>query len=184
MQNKTLSLTQIALCTASVVLSAMLTLPFGPVPITMQTFAIFLCGGLLGMKRGLMALVLYMILGLVGLPVFSGFRGGFSVLFEPTGGYLLGFFACVVASAVGVKYSEKFAGKSKQNIFLFLSMFTGLVICYFFGTVWYMIFYIGVETISFFSILTVCVFPFVLPDIIKILLAMLLIRKIRPLLNQ
>ena len=85
------SLAQVALGAALLCLSAFLTVPFPPIPFTVQSYALFAVCGLLGAKRGLAATLLYLVLGAVGLPVFSGFGGGLGALFGPTGGFLLSF---------------------------------------------------------------------------------------------
>lgn len=88
---KVLDLAYIALMVALMAICAWITLPIGPVPFTMQTFAVFAALGLLGGRRGTLAVVVYLLLGAVGLPVFSGFNSGLSALLGPTGGYLVGF---------------------------------------------------------------------------------------------
>lgn len=90
---KVLSLTYVALMAALMAVCAWITIPVGPVPFTMQTFAVFAALGLLGGKRGTLAVVVYLLLGLVGLPVFAGFSSGAAALLGPTGGFLLGFLA-------------------------------------------------------------------------------------------
>ena len=86
------SLARMAICTALIVVCSWLTVPF-TVPFTMQTFAIFFTVCLLGPWQGMISILVYILLGAVGVPVFSGFRGGLDALLGPTGGYILGFLA-------------------------------------------------------------------------------------------
>ena len=105
------------------------------VPFTLQTFAVFLAVAVLGGKRGTLAVIVYVLLGAVGLPVFSGFKGGIGVLLNTTGGYIIGF----VFSALVMWAFEKSFGKKTWA--LILSMVLALAVCYAFGTVWFMIVY-------------------------------------------
>lgn len=93
---KALDLAYIALMAALIALCAWISVPLGPVPFTMQTFGIFAALGLLGGRRGTLAFLSYLLLGIVGLPVFSGFSAGAGVLFGATGGYLLGYLAAAL----------------------------------------------------------------------------------------
>ena len=93
---KALDLAYIALMAALIALCAWISVPLGPVPFTMQTFGIFAALGLLGGRRGTLAFLIYLLLGIVGLPVFSGFSAGAGVLFGATGGYLLGYLAAAL----------------------------------------------------------------------------------------
>lgn len=96
---KALDLAYIALMAALIALCAWISVPLGPVPFTMQTFGIFAALGLLGGRRGTLAFLIYLLLGIVGLPVFSGFSAGAGVLFGATGGYLLGYLAAALLQA-------------------------------------------------------------------------------------
>lgn len=160
-------LTRCALCAALMAVCAWITipLPFNLISFTMQTFAVFLTLGLLGGGLGTVSIIVYLMLGIVGLPVFSGFRGGFGVLLGPTGGYLAGFLVS------GLVYWVV----EKENLPKWVGMILGLVVCYAFGTVWYMI-YSG--SASLWAVLCACVFPFVIPDLAKIGLAMLLAKRL------
>ena len=170
---KTKSLVQIGLFSALIAISSWISVP-APVPFTLQTMAIFLSVGLLGGKRGTMSVVLYILLGAVGLPVFSGFKGGLGVLFGLTGGYILGF----LISTLEMWAAEKLFGKGKL-VFLF-SMVFGLFLCYLFGTAWFLLVYTKTKgAISLISVLSMCVFPFLVPDGLKIALAYFLTKKLK-----
>ena len=108
---KVLSLTYVALMAALMAVCAWITIPVGPVPFTMQTFAVFAALGLLGGKRGTLAVVVYLLLGLVGLPVFAGFSSGAAALLGPTGGFLVGFLAsALVYWGVTAKWGKSLLG--------------------------------------------------------------------------
>ncbi len=145
------------------------------VPFTMQTFALFFICLLFGAKRGTMYIVCYMICGLLGIPVFSGFRGGVQVLFGLTGGYIVGF----LLSALLLWITERFWYPCKRKALLFSLM--GLVVCYGFGTAWFlMISQQQASIITISSVLMTCVVPFILPDCLKIFLAFTLARRLKP----
>ena len=169
----TLSLT--AFFVALQAVCALLCVPFSPVSVTMQTFAVFLAVYVLGAKRALTAVAVYIALGAVGLPVFAGFRGGIGVLAGPTGGYIVGF---LFTALLGGVLTER-AGQRRVPVFF--SMFAGLILCYAVGTAWFAVVYAsshGPVSVSF--ILGAAVLPFVIPDLIKIILAIELGRRLKP----
>ncbi len=137
------------------------------VPFTLQTFAVFSALGLLGGKRGFFAVLVYMLLGAVGLPVFAGFKSGVAVLVGSTGGYIVGFL--IIAGVYWV--AEVFIGK--QIIVRIISMVIGLALCYLFGTVWFVTVFTRTNgDISLFKALQMCVIPFVIWDLLKMALAL------------
>ncbi len=147
------------------------------VPFTLQTFAVFLACGLLGGKRGTASIIVYILLGAIGLPVFAGFKGGVAALAGTTGGYIIGF----VFSALVMWIFEKPAKKS--FIVLIISMILGLAVCYIFGTAWFMFLYTQANgPVALGTVLGWCVIPFIIPDIAKIALASVLTVRLRKLL--
>lgn len=160
-----------ALMTAVIVVCSLAAVPFGSVPITLQTFAICVSVGLLGVKRGVVCVLLYLLLGIAGLPVFSGFQGGIGVLLGPTGGYVLGFIPMVIVSGLIIQNCEK------KAVVHFLAFVAGLIVCYFVGTIWFVYVY-SVEKTDFLAALSVCVLPYVIPDVVKLILASVLIRSV------
>lgn len=143
------------------------------VSITLQTFAIFLVTGLLGLKCGTLSVVVYLLLGAVGLPVFTGFRGGMGSLVGVTGGYLLGFVFTAIVVGLGIKL----LGRSWPV--LVGSMVLGLAVCYAFGSVWFLVLYTSATgPIAIGTVLAKCVIPFLIPDAVKILLAALLVKRL------
>ena len=157
-----------ALVAAILAVSAWLTVP-GEVPLTLQTFGVFAALGLLGGKRGTIAIALYLVLGAVGLPVFSGFRGGFGVLLGTTGGYIFGFLLS------GLLYWALTALLGNKGWVRLLAMVLGLLLCYAAGTGWFLLVYLQkTGPISLGVVLAKCVVPFLLPDAVKLTLAWLL----------
>lgn len=151
---------------------AWISIPFA-IPFTLQSFAIFLTLGVLGGKYGLFTILTYVLLGLCGFPIFSGFKGGFSVLMDISGGYILGFIL------IGVIFwiFESILGRGKRSYII--SCVIGMAVCYFSGAMWYMFIFLGNgKSISFYSALLICVVPFIIPDTIKIIFASLLKNKI------
>ena len=160
---KALDLAYIALMAALIALCAWISVPLGPVPFTMQTFGIFAALGLLGGRRGT----------IVGLPVFSGFSAGAGVLFGATGGYLLGYLAAALLF-------WGLTAKLGQTLPVMASaMVLGLVLCYAFGTFWFLTVYTGGSGETLLGALTLCVFPYVLPDLGKIFLALVLVSRVK-----
>ncbi len=165
---KTRDLAFIAVCAALITVCSWISVPFA-VPFTLQTFAIFFTLYFLGGRRGIQSVIIYILLGAVGVPVFSGFKGGMGALFGTTGGYIMGFvFTCLVYWAF-----EMFVGKKLW--IQIASMVIGLIVCYAFGTAWFMIAYAkNTGPISLMTALGWCVFPFIVPDLVKIALAVFL----------
>ena len=135
-------------------------LPFTTVPLTMQIFAVALTGLLLGSKRGFVAILIYVLLGAIGLPVFAQMSGGLGVLLGPTGGFLLG---CPFMAFVIGYISERTSSK----LYILLSMVLGLVVVYITGTIMYSV--VTNSTIK--DSIMYCVVPFVVVDLIKLFLA-------------
>ena len=158
-------MTRIALCAALLAPCAWLSVPTQP-PFTMQTFGIFLTLLLLGAKDGTIAIGLYILLGALGVPVFSGFNGGMGALMGPTGGYIVGFLLiCLIFGLL--------CGKGAGLWLKALALLLGLAVCYAFGTLWFVKVYGDMKgPISTLSALSMCVFPFIVPDFAKLALAL------------
>ncbi len=158
-------MTRIALCAALLAPCAWLSVPIQP-PFTMQTFGVFLTLLLLGAKDGTIAIGLYILLGALGVPVFSGFNGGMGALMGPTGGYIVGFLLiCLIFGLL--------CGKGAVLWLKALALLLGLAVCYAFGTLWFVKVYGDMKgPISTLSALSMCVFPFIVPDLAKLALAL------------
>lgn len=145
-------------------------LPFTPIPINLGTFAVFLTGALLSPLCAGLSIFTYVLLGGVGVPVFSKFGAGPSVLFGPTGGYIFGYL--VAALIISFLLYQK-----KRPLWLeALILVLGLAACYAFGTAWYVV----LTHTPVWAALGACVFPFLPGDALKILLAVFLVRRLRP----
>ena len=165
---RTVDLAYTALFTGLMMVCAWITVPL-TVPFTLQTFGVFAALGTLGGRRGTWAVAAYLLLGLAGLPVFSGFQGGPGVLLGTTGGYILGFLASAAL------YWAVTARLGHRPVVMAAAMVLGLVVCYAFGTAWFLTAYARTAgPIGLWAALGMCVFPFVVPDLLKIALAMLL----------
>ena len=168
----------IALGTVLIAVCSWISIPT-QVPFTLQTMGVFLVCGLLGGRRGTLAVLVYILLGAIGVPVFSGFTGGIGRLLGPTGGYIVGF----LASALIYWLFEKLLGKKLWV--KILSMVLGLLACYAFGTIWFYIVYNqNTGTMGWATVLSICVIPFIPFDALKIALALLLSQSLGHLLRN
>lgn len=129
---KTLDLVYTAMGVALISVCAWITIPM-TVPFTLQTFAVPVVLLLLGGKRGLAATVVYVIMGAIGIPVFSGFTGGLGILLGKTGGYIMGF----IFMALIYMLATNAFGKNKKTEMI--ALIAGLIVCYAFGTAWFMV---------------------------------------------
>ncbi len=166
------SIVLVSLFTAIIAVCSFVSVP-AAVPFTLQTLGVFTALTVLGGKRGTICIALYIFIGLTGVPVFSGFSGGLGHLSGATGGFILGFIILglcywIITKILGNKTAVKAAG-----------LVTGLLMCYVFGTLWYTVFYLKAFNPSdFFTTLKVCVLPFIIPDAIKLCVAIIIDRKI------
>ena len=164
-----------ALCglfTAVMAVCAWLSIPMGDSVITLQTFGIFLTLGLLGGRRGSLSILVYLLLGAVGAPVFSAFRGGLGALLGTTGGYIFGFML------TGMIYWLMTTIKDTPLTRL-LAMVLGLLVCYACGSLSYMTRYLSAGSVTLGLVLLKCVVPYLVPDAIKLILAWLLTAKLK-----
>ena len=174
---RTVDLTYLGLFAALMAICAWISVPMPAplVPFTLQTFAIFAAVTTLGGRRGTYAVGVYLLLGLVGLPVFAGFRSGPGTLLGITGGYILGFFVCAVVYWLVTTW----LGESLWAMLLGGTL--GLAACYAFGTAWFLLLYIRTTgPMSLGAALGMCVVPYILPDLCKLALAVLVSRRVRP----
>lgn len=159
MTTKTIAL--IAVMTAVTCVLAPLSIPIGPVPISLTNLAIYFGLYILGMKKETISYVVYMLIGLVGVPVFSGFTGGPAKLIGPTGGYIIGFVPMAIIAGIVI---DKTKGKFVPSI---LAMIAGTIVCYALGTVW-----LAYQAqLDFVKVLFAGVIPFIPGDLVKMVLA-------------
>lgn len=170
---KTNDLAYVGLSVALLAVCSWISIPL-TVPITLQTLGICLVSGLFGLKRGIVATTIYILLGALGVPVFSHFTGGIGVIAGATGGYIIGF---IFTSLIIGFASDKWQGKLWA---LIIAMVLGILVCYAFGTTWFALVYASKsKAAGLLAILTTCVFPFIPFDIAKIAVAALLVNRLR-----
>lgn len=154
-------MTAVSLMTALLCILGPIAIPVGAVPISFTNFVIYLAIYLLGTKLGTLSCCIYLLAGMAGLPVFSGYSGGLTKLAGPTGGYLMGFLFLAIISGI---FIHKYSGKTGWAIF---GMGIGTLTAYLFGTIWFQF----QTNCTLWYALTICVFPFLIFDAIKIVLA-------------
>lgn len=154
-----------AVLAAILCIAAPMAIQVGPVPISLATFVIMLAGVILPPVQAAAAVLIYILLGCFGLPVFSGARGGVQVLFSNTGGYIMSyvFYALIISLVCKKRYSS-----GMKNIFAaVLGCFLGTLVCYLFGTAWF----VRLSGYDVQRALAICVLPFLPLDAVKIILA-------------
>lgn len=151
-----------------------ITIPISPVPISLSTLTIYLASYILGSKYAAISTMLYVLLGIIGLPVFTGFTGGVAKVLGPTGGYIISyvFLAIIAGSVIEKNYNNK--------VICFLGMFLGTIVLYIVGSLWLAF----VMRISFSAALFAGVIPFIPGDIVKMIVALFLGDRIRIILKR
>ena len=149
-----------ALFTAAMAVCGWLSVPLGDIAVSLQTFGLFLTLGLLGGRMGFAVCLVYLSLGVVGVPVFTGFQAGLGVLLGPAGGYLWGFTAAALVYWV-----------CEDRLPQWLGMILGMTACYLCGTAWY---YFTYADSGLWAVVLKCVIPYIVPDALKITLALTL----------
>lgn len=165
-----------AMFVAIITVCAWISIPIGEIPITLQTMGVCLAAALLGWKRGAIATAVYILLGLCGVPVFTG---GVAKLVLPTGGYIVGFlFTALIVGAASD--SIKIKNVLARMALLAAAMAVGIAVCYAFGTAWFMALYARAEkSITLAGALSLCVVPYLLPDLVKVVFAAALVAKLK-----
>jgi len=173
-KTKTLDLVYTAMGVTLICVCSWINIPM-TVPFTLQTFAIPAVLLILGKKRGTIATIVYVLMGAIGIPVFAGFTGGLAILLGNTGGYIIGFIFMALIYTAAVKI---FGEKKGVKI---IALIAGLIVCYAFGTAWFMHVYMQSSgEIGLITVLGWCVFPFIIPDLIKMALAVVIAKRIEP----
>lgn len=162
------SLSLIGLMTAVICIMSPFSIPLliSPVPITLGFLAIYFALFALGMVKGTISCLLYILLGLVGLPVFSGFSGGAGKLFGPTGGYIIGY---IFLALIAGFFIDKFASKWQNWYLCLIGMILGSAVCYLFGTLMLAF----QMQLSFYEALWLGVIPYIPADLCKMAIALL-----------
>ena len=164
-------LTVIAISAALITICSWLSVQIGPVPVTLQTLAILAVLLTVGGRRGTLAIVVYLALGLVGVPVFSGFKGGPAAFIGPTGGFLLGFIAAALVYWLLEKlfFARLMTTKKRRFVFGIVGSVIFELVTYAFGVIWFMTVYAAqTGPVGLGTVLSWCVIPFIIPDLIKI----------------
>ena len=171
-RNRTTDMVYTAMGAVLIALCAWISIPTA-VPFTMQTFGVFLVLSALGGKRGTAAILLYLLLGTAGVPVFAQFTSGIGVLLGNRGGYLAGF---LFTGLIYWLLTGLFGKKLRTEI---TALVLGLAALYTFGTFWYVLVYAGTNgPVGIGTALAWCVVPFIIPDLLKLGLALLLSRRL------
>ncbi len=171
-KSKTYDMAYIAIFAVLMAICSWIAIPT-VVPFTLQTFGVFLAVGVLGGKRGTVAILIYILLGAIGLPVWAGGMGGMGNLLGNTGGYIIGF----VFIALIMWGAERLLGR--KSWVMIVSMVLGLIVCYAFGTLWFMMLYAkNTGAVGLGTVLGWCVIPFIIPDLVKLALALILSRRL------
>ena len=171
--SSTIKYTMCALFVAFISICSQIAIHIGMVPISMSLLAIFMTGLILGMKYGTISVIVYILLGITGIPVFAGAKGGLAVILGPTGGFLIGYILC--AFIVGI-VADRFNDK---KIFMGIGMVIAVITCYIPGVLWFCI----ITENTFYKSLGLCVIPFIPGDIIKIFISLILYSNIKPRFN-
>lgn len=165
---KVKKITRMALCLALTIVLSQVAIPFGVVPFTLQTLAVFVCGIVLKPTQAFLVLVIYILLGIIGLPVFATGASGFGIISGPTGGFIVTFPLMAYYTSY---YIEMFEHSKHFKAFMFMVMTLSLVFCYLVGA-------LGITLTfdtDFINVLKVYIIPFVIPDLVKALIASYLI---------
>ena len=149
-------------------IAAPMSFPIGAVPVSLATLVIYMASAVLGGRNAVISVIIYLMIGIAGIPVFSAFSSGIGTFLGPTGGYIIGYIPC--AYIIGA-----IAERSRKNIagYIFGTVF-GTVVLYIFGTAWFMIQSLN----GLYESIIICVLPFIFGDIVKILIAVLLYKVI------
>lgn len=162
---QTIELTKISLMSACLCLICPLSISIGPIPISLASFMVMVTGYYLGSKNATKSIVLYIMIGCIGLPVFAGFKSGFTTLFGITGGYIIGYIPLAFFSGI----------QANSHIHRIGYILMGTLLLYGIGLIWFQILTSSTFTESF----LICVLPFIPADIIKILLFLIIQPKLK-----
>ena len=162
----------IAISAALITVCSWISIPLGPVPFTLQTMAILAvmltCGG----RRGTISILVYLVMGACGIPVFAGFKGGVTSLIGPTGGFLVGFLIAGLIYWLLEKliFKKLMTSTVKTWIFGAINSVIFEVVLYIVGVIWFMTVYAAkTGPIGLGAVMTMCVIPFIIPDIVKLI---------------
>lgn len=164
----------IAISAALITVCSWISIPLGPVPFTLQTLAILAVLLTIGGRRGTIAIVVYLALGAIGVPVFAGFKGGPAALLGPTGGFLVGFIAAALIFWLLEKlvFARLMSTHAKRLVFGLVNSVIFELVLYVVGVIWFMTVYAAkTGPIGLGAVMSMCVIPFIIPDIVKMIAA-------------
>ena len=170
---KVKDMTLIAVFVAFITVCSFIRIPFGTIPFTLQTLGVFVTAGIIGARRGTVSIIVYILLGVIGVPVFGG-KGGPGVLAGPTGGYITGFIFTALIIGVTADLIKKYNQGIRYAITI-ASMILGDAVCFVIGTIQFM----KVMDVNFATAIAYCVTPFIIPDLVKIVIATVFVEKIK-----
>ncbi len=174
--NKKLTIKELILIALFVALTAIFSqimIPINQIPINLATLSIFIVSGLFGAKVGGLSQFIYVLLGAIGVPVFAGFTGGYAIILGPTGGYIIGY----IVGAIVIGLLKELLHRTVLGYAI--SMLLGLLSCYILGTVWF----IFITKTNLISAIILCVLPYIPGDLMKIVLAIFLIKRLERVVN-
>lgn len=166
--SKIYTMTECAIFAALLCIFSPITIPIGPIPVSMGIFAVMLTGIILGWKKGVLSVLVYLLIGLCGVPLFSGGKSGLAAFLGPTGGYIWSYIIMVMV--IGFLSQKDYRNKLLSFLVPFAATILGVILCYVFGTIQFMY----VADYSLAEALAVCVYPFIPLDLLKALCAVLL----------
>ena len=168
-------ITQIGIFTALTAIGAFISIPIGPVPISLQTFFVLLSGIILGSRKAMLSQIVYVMLGLIGLPIFTGFSGGFQAIFKPSFGFIIGF---IIAAYVVGKIAEN---KSNSIKYMSIAVITGSIIMYIVGIpyMYYILNIILSKSLDIIQIMKIGMFMFIPGDILKAIVVVFIGKKLQ-----
>lgn len=178
----------IAMFAAVIAVCSQLAVNVGEIPYTLQTLAVCMAAGFLGWKRGTLSVLVYILLGICGIPVFAGFKNFYALIGGASAGYVIGFIFTALLVGIVTDHLHKIGDRSKnktvgqivQLLLLAAAMLVGVAVCYCFGTLWFMLIYKGSATAdNLQAALTYCVYPYVWADVIKIAIAAILVNRLK-----
>lgn len=168
-KSKIYKITSCAIFSALMCIFGPLSVPIGPIPVSLTNLVIYFAIYIMGMKGTTISFLIYLLLGAVGLPVFSGYTGGVGKLVGPTGGYLIGF---ILVAVIGGLFMEKSNAKATYTT---IGLVLSTILLYFLGTLWF----VYQSSVDWSYALGVCVYPFIPFDIAKIVIATILGKSVR-----
>lgn len=164
----------ISVSAALITVCSWISIPLGPVPFTLQTLGILAVMLTTGGRRGTISILVYLALGVCGIPVFAGFKGGVTAFLGPTGGFLIGFVFAALVYWLFEKliFKKLMTSTIKTLVFGLIGFLIFEVVMYIIGVIWFMTVYAAqTGPVGLVTVMGWCVFPFIIPDLVKMVIA-------------